>query len=128
MANLIKLIPVEELRGKKFNIPSYQRGYKWTKKQAEDLLEDLDEFKTNVENNSNPDSFYCLQPLAVAPRLNEEYEDFDIKKYKTEQEAIEEIQKLFNKRIVWDVIDGQQRLTTIYPICTMYSLFGMPKI
>ena len=58
MANLIKLIPVKELLGKKFNIPSYQRGYKWTNKQADDLLNDLYEFMTNGKSNSNPDSFY----------------------------------------------------------------------
>ena len=53
MGNLIKLIKVSELLGKTFNIPSYQRGYKWTKKQAEDLLNDLDTMKKRYEKKGD---------------------------------------------------------------------------
>ena len=44
MSTTIKLITVGELLGKSFHIPSYQRGYKWTQKQVEDLLNDIEEF------------------------------------------------------------------------------------
>ena len=32
---------IEELKGMKFNVPSYQRGYRWTKHEVTTLLEDL---------------------------------------------------------------------------------------
>ncbi|CAA6689985.1 MULTISPECIES: DUF262 domain-containing protein [unclassified Lentimonas] len=78
---------VEELLGYKFFIPSYQRGYRWTVKQVEALLNDLKQF-TADSATENPKIFYCLQPLVV-------------KKHSEDS---------------WEVVDGQQRLTTIYLI------------
>ena len=112
--NQIKLMPVKELLGRKFFIPSYQRGYKWTEKQVEDLLNDLHEFKTKLEKKENCDEFYCLQPLAVK-RKNESSQTLTIDtNSKTEEEAFQAIKEIYNSNIVWEVIDGQQRLTTIY--------------
>ena len=37
----ISLKPVKELFGMNFFIPDYQRGYRWGKKQVEDLFCDL---------------------------------------------------------------------------------------
>ncbi len=80
------LIPksIHELLGEKFYIPSYQRGYRWGRKQIIDLLEDIHAFSLDDTKN-----FYCLQPLIV---------------------------KRDNGNKYWEVIDGQQRLTTIYII------------
>lgn len=61
--NQIKLMPVKELLGRKFFIPSYQRGYKWTEKQVEDLLNDLHEFKTKLEKKENCDEFIVYNHL-----------------------------------------------------------------
>lgn len=71
-----------------FVIPSYQRGYRWNEQQVVDLLEDIKEF-----NDSDPakDNFYCVQPLIVQKGN-------------------------IDGREIWYVIDGQQRLTTIYII------------
>ena len=80
--NTIKETAVAELLRMNFFIPGYQRGYRWTEQQVNDLLNDIKEFKS--ENNS----WYCLQPLVV----------------------------MKNKDEKWEVIDGQQRLTTIYLI------------
>ncbi len=33
--------------GKRFVIPAYQRGYKWKKKDIEQLLNDIDSFQTH---------------------------------------------------------------------------------
>ena len=113
--NKIELKPIKDLLCKNFFIPSYQRGYKWKEKQVEDLLNDLDEFKRKVENNENPDDFYCLQPLAVRKCSEEILGSVTIDpRDKTEEEALKEIRKLYNNNIKWEVIDGQQRLTTIY--------------
>lgn len=49
------------LRGKKFAIPPYQRGYKWEPKDIERLLRDINEFIPNDEL----DLFYCLQNITL---------------------------------------------------------------
>ena len=125
--NQIKLMPVKELLGMNFFIPDYQRGYKWTPKQAEDLLNDLDEFKTRLKaKDGTCDDFYCMQPLAVKPDRNaaENEETITIDKSSTtEDEALERVKIFFNKGIRWRVIDGQQRLTTIYLLlCYLKSM------
>ena len=79
--NTIKETAVGKLLGMKFFIPGYQRGYRWTEQQVNDLLNDINEFEP--KNGS----WYCLQPLVV-----------------------------MKKDEKWEVIDGQQRLTTIYLI------------
>lgn len=69
--------------GGRFFIPKYQRGYRWTPLQVEQLLDDIDEF-SYTEGSEN---YYCLQPVVVQ-------KDSD--------------------RDRWIVVDGQQRLTTIF--------------
>jgi len=91
----IKLISVGEIlnTNKEFVVPSYQRGYRWTERQVEDLLNDIWEFKNDIgklEEKKRQGKFYCLQPIVVK---NKNIGD--------------------NK---YEVIDGQQRLTTIYII------------
>ena len=76
------LKPINDLLGLKFFIPSYQRGYRWTRENVIDLLEDIYDFVKKGEKGA----FYCLQPIVVT--------------------ATDEDEK-------WEVIDGQQRLTTI---------------
>ena len=44
-----------------FNVPAYQRGYRWDKLNVTDLLDDLLEFM----QETNRGKFYCLQPLVV---------------------------------------------------------------
>lgn len=88
MATPLKAIG--QLKGYSFTVPCYQRGYRWTKREVETLLNDLWEFSKEKE-----DEYYCLQPIVVKrPNENE------------------------NKYIL---IDGQQRLTTIYLI---FKYFG----
>ncbi len=77
----IEMKTINELNGICFFIPSYQRGYRWTKQEVRALLDDLSEF-----SDDNGKHKYCLQPLVVKPLDDGRYE----------------------------VVDGQQRLTTIY--------------
>lgn len=72
---------IEDLKGLKFNVPSYQRGYRWTEHEVTTLLEDL-----YTHSKQNKDYKYCLQPLIVKKVSDNTY----------------------------DVVDGQQRLTTIF--------------
>ena len=96
--NKIKLRSVNELLGMKFYIPSYQRGYRWTEQQVKDLLNDINEFTPEKNKDTNEETWYCLQPLVVR-RMDEN--DSRLEKE--------------NDRIDWyEVIDGQQRLTTIF--------------
>lgn len=96
--NKIELRAVNELLGMKFYIPSYQRGYRWTEQQVKDLLNDINEFKPEKNKDTNEETWYCLQPLVVR-RMDEN--DSRLEKE--------------NDRIDWyEVIDGQQRLTTIF--------------
>ena len=67
-----------------FNIPEYQRGYKWTVDNIVQLLEDLKGFKQN-----SSDEFYCLQNITITKAK-------------------------VNEHLCFNVIDGQQRLTTLF--------------
>ena len=81
----ISMKSVKELFDESFFIPNYQRGYRWEKQQAEDLLNDIDAFINKKDKKEK--EIYCLQPLVVS-----------------------------EKGLQYRVIDGQQRLTTIYLI------------
>lgn len=88
MDNILTLKTINELREYAFFIPSYQRGYRWTDKEVEDLLNDINEFgPKDISDESNEKTWYCLQPIVVKQNENN-----------------------------YEVIDGQQRLTTIYLI------------
>jgi hypothetical protein len=45
----ICLKPVNDLLKESFYVPSYQRGYRWTERQVEDLLNDIWEFQASSE-------------------------------------------------------------------------------
>ena len=67
-----------------YNIPEYQRGYKWTSENVTQLLDDLKNFK-----KGDGDSFYCLQNITITRTIHDE-------------------------EWCMNVIDGQQRLTTLF--------------
>jgi len=86
--NELVLKPINTLLSETFYIPAYQRGYRWTNRQVTELLDDIKEFQQQAEN-STKDAFYCLQPIVVKPHNS-----------------------------AWELVDGQQRLTTIFIILT----------
>lgn len=93
----ITLKTVNELRldseGKpqRYFIAAYQRGYRWTQLQVTQLLEDIREF--TKRRSPQPDDFYCLQPLVM--RVSE--------------------------KGGYEVVDGQQRLTTLMLILRHFN-------
>lgn len=109
--NKIELKSVCELLEMKFYIPNYQRGYRWADQQVIDLLNDIWEFSKRKKNDYE---FYCLQPLVV-----KKIDEFHKK----------ELQLDVNEQW-YEVIDGQQRLTTIYLILSAMrdaiSILGLP--
>ncbi|QNK89860.1 DUF262 domain-containing protein [Sporosarcina sp. resist] len=91
LTNTITMKTINELlETTAFFIPSYQRGYRWDKQQVQNLLDDILQFM-----NEGTSAFYCLQPVVV--RKKDEYEA---------------------GLPIYEVIDGQQRLTTIALILT----------
>ncbi|UJH92088.1 DUF262 domain-containing protein [Antarcticibacterium sp. 1MA-6-2] len=89
MDNILELKTISELQEFNFFIPSYQRGYRWSTKEVVELLNDISNFTPRlIEEHSDEKTWYCLQPIVVKKIENGKYE----------------------------VIDGQQRLTTIYLI------------
>lgn len=68
-----------------FVIPSFQRGYRWEEKQVTDLLEDIKQFAN--DDNVKSDSYF-LQPVVVKACK-------------------------YNGEDAYEVLDGQQRLTTM---------------
>lgn len=109
--NKIELKTITELLGMHFFIPSYQRGYRWTEQQVEDLLNDIWEFSKKKKNEYE---FYCIQPLVI-----KEIDEFSKKE-----------RQLDVNDLWYEVIDGQQRLTTIYLILSAMkdaiSILGLP--
>lgn len=111
--NKIGLMSVADLSGKSFIIPDYQRGYRWESQQVTDLLKDLKSF---MEGSSS--GYYCLQPLAVKKKVAPDIvslRDYVEKALCEDDElVIERLTGVLSDAISWEVIDGQQRLTTIY--------------
>lgn len=94
-------VKVSDLLSKNFFIRSYQRGYRWSESQVLNLLDDINNFSVrNVCAVEQTLSWYCLQPLVV-------------------KEMDEETKRKCGLRVDeqwYEVIDGQQRLTTIFLI------------
>ena len=104
LENEVKLISVSELlKEKKFFIPSYQRGYRWTERQVKDLLDDVNKFQPEKANDEIEETWYCLQPLVVGKM----------------EETDSRLEKCEDKKDWYEVIDGQQRLTTIFIILNL---------
>lgn len=100
--NTLELKSIAELENLAFYIPDYQRGYRWTRRQVEDLLNDIFEF-SQKENAG----IYCLQPLVVIKKSSEEQLLDRVHAAKD----LDEVKRILNGQ--WEVVDGQQRLTTI---------------
>lgn len=75
---------LHDFHGYQFWIPKYQRGYRWGIRQAKDFVSDLWRY---AQDGTCKKRIYCLQPLVVGQSLH---------------------------KGMLDVIDGQQRLTTLY--------------
>jgi hypothetical protein len=75
----------------RYRIPHYQRGFRWECRQVEQLLNDIHDFTRR--ENPQPEDFYCLQPLVLR---------------RTDDGA-------------YEVVDGQQRLTTLLLILQHFN-------
>lgn len=82
--------------GEYFNIPEYQRGYKWSAQSIIKLLEDINSFDTNGDS----EKFYCLQNITIV--YNEKNREYN-------------------------VVDGQQRLTTLTILLSYFDCYDLIK-
>ena len=102
MDSPLELLNIKQLLQSKNNffIPAYQRGYRWRCEQVKMLINDI-QLYLQEENSARPEDrcpFYCLQAIVVKENQEEN------------QGRLE-------------VIDGQQRLTTILIILqALYTL------
>jgi hypothetical protein len=81
---------LQENQKKYYNIPLYQRGYKWEPKHVNKLLDDIAGFQLGA------DKFYCLQNITIVPK-----DDY------------------------FNVVDGQQRLTTLTILLSYLNKKGL---
>ena len=91
--NIIEELTLEQLKNKNyvFRIPLYQRKYAWTSDEVIILLDDLKTFSTKIDNTSNEK--YFIGNIVV-----EQKEDG-----------------------LFDIIDGQQRFTTLFLIAKIIN-------
>lgn len=89
----VKLMTIADIENDNivFYIDAYQRGFRWTEAEVRDLLDDIHEFSQSGYEAIN--RFYCLQPIIVTKSAD---------------------------GVAWKVIDGQQRLTTLFLIYLYY--------
>lgn len=91
-----------------FYIASYQRGYRWGKDEVKALLDDIYE----VYKKDDSEQKYCLQPLVVKRRRN------------CKSSALLEnagVKEMENEEDCYELLDGQQRLTTLWLILSKLS-------
>lgn len=90
--NILEPKVISELLEKNFYVDSYQRGYRWGETEVLALLNDINDF--SIKTKSDNDT-YWLQPIIV-----------------------KKVVKLIDGKSTscYELIDGQQRLTTIYLI------------
>lgn len=101
-----KPVPIVALLDLDFNIPTYQRGYRWSETQVDDLLNDIQDYIVSFHGKGiGNDDFYSLQPIVV--KWNEQ-------------------------RQKWNLIDGQQRMTTIFLVIKYFNCISgntpLPRI
>lgn len=83
---------IKDMENYTFEIPEYQRGYRWEKTQVKYLLNDI--YNCFKQNREKGNKSYYLQPIII--------------------KSIQENQ-------IYTLIDGQQRLTTIYMIIMYFN-------
>lgn len=106
------------LIGYKFIIKDYQRGYRWEKKQVRELLNDINSFATTSEHKMK----YCMQPLVVK-KIDDINTNNSLNDYIQSQDSSV---KSIDFSDIYELIDGQQRLTTALLILCKCNQTALP--
>ena len=90
--NILEPRHIAEILEKTFYVDSYQRGYRWGKTEVLALLNDINDFSIKTKSK---DETYWLQPIIV-----------------------KQVEKVIDDKAIscYELIDGQQRLSTIFLI------------
>lgn len=87
---------IELLEGRLFRIPSYQRSYSWETRQRQDLFED-------ITKTFRKDTYHFMATIVCLKRHDE-------------------MRKVGSKELfVYDIVDGQQRITTLIALLKAIS-------
>lgn len=89
----------EEWYKNEFIIPNYQRGYRWTQSEVRQLLDDIYAAMKSLTEK------YCLQPVVLLRDTERDAPDGEKFFFGEDRE---------HTKKSWQVIDGQQRLTTVF--------------
>ena len=100
--SIYQLIKEQEQTGKKFLVPSYQRGYRWQQVNVSDLLNDLWEFIQSEKK------VYSLQPLVVFSADDNTYHVVDGQQRLTTISILLGYLKLTQIKISYESRKGQQ--------------------
>jgi len=90
--------------GKVFRVPNYQRNYSWSKRNLEEFWNDIKE--SLLTNREHYWGTITLRAIGESLYCDEKDTPFDI----------------------YDVVDGQQRITTIYLFLLALSEMGKPAV
>jgi hypothetical protein len=88
MLNASSIKPAQLFEGRLLRVPDYQRGYAWEQRQLEEFLEDLDLLPKGSVHYTGTVVLHCSDGSEVKDKRGKTYR-------------------------VYDIVDGQQRLTTI---------------
>ena len=108
----------------RFYIANYQRGYRWGKDEVHALLSDIYEVYEKEDNES--EQKYCLQPLVVKkredrPECTRTLKDLVKEMDKQDNMAGREVKEGRIDGNCYELLDGQQRLTTLWLILSKLS-------
>ncbi|MBE6312732.1 MAG: DUF262 domain-containing protein [Bacteroidales bacterium] len=110
MAKLSNLKEIFE--GRIFRIPLYQRDYSWRRKQLDDLWEDL---KTTIKRD---DKNHFMGVITCSDMTNQEVAHFSSNFEITEGDEIKMNQETYKP---FFIVDGQQRLTTLLILLSVFA-------
>jgi uncharacterized protein with ParB-like and HNH nuclease domain len=94
--------------GKVFRVPDYQRNYAWIEKNWEDLWNDIkDGLSSWLSDRSSTGSEHYLGTITLMNTKEEKY-----------------VEERVTPFAIYDIVDGQQRIATIYLILIALSNMG----
>lgn len=99
-----QILTVEELFTDTYRVPLYQRAYAWTAAEIQTLLADVRDARLNTlmaESGRAPRDYYIGSLVVNAVRSDEQ--------------------------VVYEIVDGQQRLTTLFIILAVVPLIHSPE-
>lgn len=100
---------IAELSGLNFLVKDYQRGYRWTKTEVQELLDDINAISAQEDG-------YCMQPLVVA-----QFDETGVNaRRKLDKDGLSPNADALPAGI-YELLDGQQRLTTIWLISSFLN-------